>query len=83
MHETDEYRIALGQNIAANGRLFCALLVGINAYAGGSLLALLAALPVGVSCVVDQIENRRAHLAAAAITYTFTAAVFVASILAR
>lgn len=60
-----DLRLAVMQNIATNGRLFSALLVVISLtmmHAGFgqsfAVLAVLAALPVGLSCIADLLPVR-------------------------
>jgi len=48
-------RFAIARNVATNGRLFCAMLAAINVTAGQHALAILAALPVGLAAIVDQL----------------------------
>lgn len=61
----DEIRFEYARNIATNGRLFSILLVAISltmVYAGFgqsfAVLAVLAALPVGLSCLADLLPAR-------------------------
>ncbi|MDK2769905.1 MAG: hypothetical protein KYX69_19580 [Sphingomonas sp.] len=70
----DNLALATARNIAANGRLFCALIFAahISAYLkiGGPLFAILAvvaAIPIGASCLIDQMPYgaRRARLSSA------------------
>lgn len=87
-HKLD-YRLAIARNIAANGRLFSVLLVAINLVAflklGGGvhlLLALAGAVPVGASCLVDQMPGGRARLFATAVTYLVSITAILLTILA-
>ena len=74
-----ESHLALLQNIATNGRWFCALLVAINIASGHYALAVFAAAPIGLSAIVDQLPPSIARPAALAV-YAFAAIVAVASI---
>jgi len=47
-------RLMIAQNVATNGRWFCALLVAINLYINRPGLALLAVVPVGAACLIEQ-----------------------------
>jgi hypothetical protein len=76
-----ENHLALLQNIATNGRWFCALLVLANISAQHHGLAILSAAPVGLSCIVDQLPASLARPASIAV-YAFTVIVAVASLLA-
>ena len=53
--------LEIAKNIAANGRWFCALLALINLGSGHPLIATLAAMPIGASCLVDQMPHGRAR----------------------
>lgn len=85
----DRLRLAISRNIAINGRLFSVLLVAVNlvAYlkigaASHLAFALLAALPVGASCLVDQMPSGRLRLLATAAVYTASIVVVLMSLLA-
>lgn len=67
--EVAAHHLALAQNIATNGRLF-SIMVAAAAIAGGHpALAVLAALPVGAACLVDQLTNAAAKSFYSAATY--------------
>ncbi len=58
---TDEYKLALAKNTATNGRFFCFLVFAVCLAAFAKLgivsfavLALIAAVPVGLSNIADQ-----------------------------
>jgi hypothetical protein len=85
----DRLRLAIAQNIAANGRLFSVLLVAVNLVAylkTGSVnhlaFAILSALPVGASCLIDQIPGGRLRLFATAVVYTASIVVVLLTLLA-
>lgn len=77
-------RLAIARNVAANGRLFCGLTAAINLYTGNPVLALLAIVPIGASCIVDQIpaDMPQTRSISALATYLFAATVLALSILA-
>lgn len=87
----DNLALAVAQNIAANGRLFCALIFAahIAAYlkTGSPLFAVLAAvsaLPVGLSVIADQAAFGPGRSALRAAIYglaTIAAFAFVFAIL--
>ena len=78
-------QIAVAQNVAANGRVFCIMLVLISlvlmlvlkrpAYAQ---MALLSALPLGLSCIIDRLPASRIQVWASIALQIFTALVAVA-----
>lgn len=59
--EPSPYRLALAQNVATNGRLFCCLLAFAN-YAVGvhPIIIALLSVPVGFAWVSDLVPNPRA-----------------------
>jgi len=69
--------LATAKNVATNGRVFSALMVLINLVAFGNgwapdvaiKLAVLSALPVGLSCLVDQMPNNQYRVAASMVVY--------------
>lgn len=73
----DAFRLAIAQNIAVNGRMFCAALILINLVASHRALAVLAAVPIGASCVVDALPSGRLRASLTGGVYFFTAAVAV------
>lgn len=77
----DEYRIALAQNIATNGRWFCALMVAICLYADLDALAVLAAVPVGLAVIADQLPAGMPGRAASNLAYLLAAFTPVAVII--
>ncbi|MER9628370.1 hypothetical protein [Mesorhizobium sp. M0296] len=73
---TDAYRIAVAQNVATNGRLFCILLAAANYAAGHPLAVALAALPVGLAWVADVAPRPyRSNLAVASVASSFGLAI--------
>lgn len=46
--------MAIAKNVATNGRLFCILLVAVNIAAGHHAMAIISALPVGLSVIAEQ-----------------------------
>lgn len=75
-------RMAVAKNVAANGRLFCTMLavIGIAAYMVTRepwylRAALLATLPIGSSCIVDQLPAGSVRVLASLATYSLAAAV--------
>ncbi|RUX08053.1 MAG: hypothetical protein E5V51_00225 [Mesorhizobium sp.] len=52
----DNYRIALAQNVAANGRLFCCLLAAANYSVGWHFGVAYAAVPVACAWLSDLSE---------------------------
>jgi len=78
----DQLGLAIAANVATNGRLFCGLNAAIVAFAGHPILALLAIVPIGASCIVDQLPNATARKFASLATYAFAAAVLALSIFA-
>lgn len=77
----DAWRIATAQNVATNGRWFCALLVLINLAATERALAVMAALPVGVSVLIEAAPAGRARTSAAQLLYVFVALVALATLI--
>lgn len=75
-------RMAVPRNVAANGRLFCGLNAAIMAYTGHPVLALLAIVPIGASCIVDQLPNGKARLIGSLTTYAIAAVVLIFSLAA-
>ncbi|TIT90403.1 MAG: hypothetical protein E5W41_00320 [Mesorhizobium sp.] len=53
MTQPDAYRIALAQNVATNGRLFCILLAAANYATGHPFGVAYAAVPVGFAWASD------------------------------
>lgn len=85
----DRLRLAVARNVAANGRLFSVLLVAVNlvAYlkAGAPshlAFAIFAAIPVGASCLVDQMPSGRLRLLATAAVYTASIVIVLLTLLA-
>lgn len=84
---TDTFTIQ--KNIAANGRLFSALVVAIclAAFIQGqgaifAALAMLAAIPVGAAVILDQMPVNRTHKIASLAVYGLSAAVAAIFLLA-
>lgn len=75
-----EHYALVAQNIATNGRWFCALLVLINIASQHYALAVFSAVPIGLSAIVDQLPASIARPAALAV-YAFAAIVAVVSLL--
>ena len=72
-------RLAVAKNVATNGRLFClmlfvaALVLAASGFGSGyAKIAALATLPVGASCVVDQMEGKVAAVASI-LVYVYAA----------
>lgn len=79
--EIDATRLAVAQNVATNGRTFLAL-VALADMAGGHLaLAILAALPIGLSCFVDPLPCGRARGLASLGVYALSAVIALASLI--
>lgn len=75
------YRLAVAKNVATNGRLFCTMLFVLAVVMGMGRLALLAALPVGLSVVVDQLPAGIAATFLRCFAYGATIAVFILLVL--
>lgn len=61
--------MAIAKNVATNGRLF-SVMVAAAAIAGGHpALAVFAAIPVGLACLVDQIPDPRSKSIFSAASY--------------
>jgi len=73
--------LALAQNIATNGRWFAALVSIANIAAENYPLAILAAAPIGLAAICDQLPAGMGRLAFSLAIYLMGAAVAVASIL--
>ncbi len=71
--------IATIQNIATNGRWFCAMLFILALWTNHPRLALLAAIPVGAAVIVEQIQDERIAMWFA--TGIYALAVFAALLL--
>lgn len=70
------YRLAVAQNVATNGRLFCILLAAANAAAAWPLGVALAALPVGLAWIADVAPGKyRQSLAVASVASSFGLAI--------
>lgn len=76
----DQWNIEVAKNVAANGRAFCLMIfaASIAAFVTGygsafGRYAILCALPVGASCILDQLPNNRLRMIAAALIYGFSA----------
>ncbi|SDL07721.1 hypothetical protein SAMN05428953_12663 [Mesorhizobium muleiense] len=73
---TDAYRLAVAQNVATNGRLFCILLAAANAAAACPIGVALSALPVGLAWVADVAPRKyRSNLALASVASSFGLAI--------
>lgn len=73
-------RLAVMKNVAANGRLFCAMVfvACLAAFIEGygvrfGRLAVLAAIPVGMACLVDQMKPGRLRIVTALSSYALAA----------
>ena len=71
--------LATAKNVATNGRLFCIMLAAANIAGGHPAMAVLAALPVGLSCLVDQISVPSTKALMSTLVYAFAAIVAVVS----
>ena len=85
----NDITLATMQNIAANGRLFCALIFAahITAYlktgsAIFALLAVVAAVPVGASCLLDQMPHGSTRARLSSVAYALAASAAFAFIFA-
>jgi len=76
-----DHKIAIAQNVATNGRWFCASLVLINIAAQHYGIAIFAAFPMGLAAIVDLLPPAIARPASVAV-YGFTVCVALASLLA-
>ncbi len=74
--------LAHAQNVATNGRWFSALLVLANCAGGEYRLAALAAVPVGLAAICDQLPVGLARSAFSLATYGLSAIVAILSIIA-
>lgn len=81
-------RLAVAQNVATNGRLFCAMLFTacltmfvVRSDPAFAALAVVAAVPVGASCIVDQISHTAIRSIAALAVYACAAFVALQSII--
>lgn len=75
-------QMAIAQNVATNGRWFSALLVLANCAGGEYRLAALAAVPVGLAAIFDQLPDGSARSAFSLAIYGLSAIVAVLSIIA-
>jgi len=67
--------LAVNKNVATNGRLFCVLLTIIALLTGHPALAVLATLPIGASCVGDQLPIGLLRHSFVVAIYSLSAAV--------
>ncbi|OHV24935.1 hypothetical protein EOS93_25240 [Rhizobium sp. RMa-01] len=72
--DSQSVKIALHQNIATNGRWFCLMLFLMCIRLGLMRLALLSALPVGLSVIVDQLPAGALRSFLSAVVYGVTVA---------
>jgi len=75
----DNLQIEVAKNVANNGRLFCALLVFINVMTDHPALAVLSAVPVGASVIVDPLRNKTAKVILSVWIVVFTAIIALIS----
>lgn len=73
--------LAVAKNVATNGRLFCIMLAAAVIAGGHPALAILAALPVGASCLVDQITVPSTRALMSTLVYGFAASLAIVSFL--
>jgi hypothetical protein len=73
--------LEIAKNIATNGRWFCALLTLINLGSGHPAIATLAALPIGASCLVDQMQVGRLFAVATIVIYAWAIAIAALTLL--
>ena len=73
--------LEIAKNIATNGRWFCALLTLINLGSGHPAIATLAALPIGASCLVDQMPFGQPRAAATISVYAWAIAIAVLTLI--
>jgi len=89
IRDVQAYEIALRQNVAANGRLFCFMLFLLclvlwpaTHYGDRFItLAAIAPLPVGLSTIIDQLPAGRVRLALSCIAYGVPAGISLALLL--
>ncbi|QND53469.1 hypothetical protein HB779_17425 [Phyllobacterium sp. 628] len=83
VHQTKEHNqrleFAVAQNIATNGRLFCVMLFIVCLIAKLGVFAVIAALPVGLSCIADALPAGKLKSLFSLLIYALAA--FVAIIL--
>lgn len=79
MQSHDPYQIALRQNIAENGRIFCVALAIINLFVGSPLLAFLSILPLAGAIAVDLMPDGNSKFRASWGVYIFSALVALAT----
>lgn len=73
-------RLLIAQNVANNGRWFCALLVLVNALNGQPVVAICAAVPIGMSMLVDLMKPDRWRNLASALVWALASFLTVLSI---
>jgi hypothetical protein len=84
----DKLALAQAENAARNGRLFCILIVAVAVAALMTTrdlwfgkLAVVAASPAGVACIVDHMPMSKAKAALALISYSVSASTALALLL--
>lgn len=73
-------KMTVAKNVATNGRLFCVMLAAAAIAGGYPALAVFAAMPVGLSCLVDQISVPSTRALMSTLVYAFAAFVAICSI---
>lgn len=73
------YQLGVAANMASNGRAFCGLVALVDVVGGHPLLGLVAALPVGLSVLLDPLPGGPYKIAGAIATQAMAACVFLAS----
>lgn len=81
LHVTDIH--AVDENVATNARTFCLALALICLATAHAHLALLAIMPIGLSCFVDRMRNGPARVVAVVGTYTIAVCAFALAMLIR
>lgn len=72
-------KLATAKNVATNGRLFCVMVAAAAIAGGHPALAVLMALPVGMSCLVDQISVPSTRALMSTLVYAYAAIVALAA----
>lgn len=69
--------LAMKKNIATNGRLYCAMIFVAALYNGFPMLAVFAAIPVGMACIVDQLPDGKGGPLLSLLNYVATITVTI------
>jgi len=73
--------MATAKNVATNGRWFSALIVAANCAGGDYRMAALAAVPVGLAAIGDQLPAGQLRVAYSVAIYAMAAVVALISII--